>query len=239
MSHKVLTAAIAAALAAPMVAQAVDFTISGQVNRALFITDSNAGTRTHVLNNGGGSTRVRANGSSELAGGNKVAIQLEYEESGTGVNLRHANVQYRGGFGAVTVGQGSEAGDASQYSDTTGVWGIGHGAGTSSSEKEDGGFSLSSYFGSLDGGGRTNMIRYDTPALGPISAAVSVGNGDSVSGILKLSTDVAGTAFGAKLAALQAWRRQDRPSEPPSVPPCRAASPSPVPGQRARTMTAW
>ena len=39
MKHKALTAAIAAALAAPMAAQAVDFSISGQVNRALFIVD--------------------------------------------------------------------------------------------------------------------------------------------------------------------------------------------------------
>ena len=101
------------------------------------------------LNNGGGSTRFRANGSSELADGSTVAIQFEYEEGnadgtsgGQGIKMRHANIQYRGDFGAVTVGQGSEAADGSQFSDTTGVNGIGHGAGSSSSEKEDGGFSL-------------------------------------------------------------------------------------------------
>ena len=204
MSHKVLTAAIAAALAAPMAAQAVDFTISGQINRALFITDSNAGTKGEVANNTGSSTRFRAKGSSELADGSTVGIQLEYEEgndggtsSGQGIKMRHANIQYRGNFGTVTVGQGSEAADGSAYSDTTGVNGIGHGAGTGA------GFSLGPYFGSLDGGGRINMIRYDSPAIGPISAAVSVGNGDSVSGRLKLSTDVAGTAFGAQLATLR------------------------------------
>ena len=59
---------------------------------------------------------------------------------------------------------------------------------------------MGDYFGSLDSGGRTSMIRYDTPAIGPISAAVSVGNNDSVSGRLKLSTEVAGSAFGAQLA---------------------------------------
>ena len=37
MNRKALTVAIAGALAAPMAAQAVDFTISGHVNRALFI----------------------------------------------------------------------------------------------------------------------------------------------------------------------------------------------------------
>ena len=216
MHKKALTVAIAGALAAPLAAQAVDFTISGHVNRALFVTDSDAGTKAAVANNTGSSTRVRANGSTELMNGNTVAIQFEYEEGGaydksrpgdtndddgkggTGVKLRHANVQYGGAFGKVTLGQGSEAGDGSQYSDTTGVWGIGHGAGTGA------GFSLGSYFGSLDAGGRENMVRYDSPAdLGPVSAAVSVANGDRVSGRLKLSSEFSGTSFGAQLATLQ------------------------------------
>ena len=155
------------------------------------------GTKAEVKNNGGSSTRVRANGSSELMDGNTVAIQFEYEESGSGVNLRHANAQFGGQFGRITIGQGSEAGDGSAYSDTTGVFGIGHGAGTGA------GFSLSPFFGSLDAGGRTNMVRYDTPAIGPMSAAVSVGNNDSFSGMLSLSTEFSGTSFGAKAATLQ------------------------------------
>ena len=97
--RKAPTVAIAGALAAPLAAQAVDFTISSHVNRALFVTDSDTGTKAEVKNNGGSSTRVRANGSSELMDGNTVAIQFKYEESGSGVNLRHANVQYGGQFG--------------------------------------------------------------------------------------------------------------------------------------------
>ncbi len=187
-----LTVAIAGPLAAPLAAQAVDFTISGHVNRALFVTDSDAGTKAGVANNGGSSTRVRANGSTELMGGNKVGIQLEYEEAGSSVKLRHANVQYSGAFGKFTLGQGSEAGDGSAYSDTTGVFGIGHGAGTSTD------FTLGSFFGSLDAGDRVNMVRYDSPALGPVGAAFSVGNDDRVSGLLQLSQEFGGT-FGAKL----------------------------------------
>ena len=195
MSRKALTAAIAAALAAPMAAQAVDFTISGQINRALVIIDNDAGTSAAVRDNGESSSRVRVGGNSELADGSTVTIQFEYEVAGglndatKGVKLRHANIKYSGNFGGVTIGQGSEAGDGSQYSDTTGVVGIGQGSLNT----------MGDYFGSLDSGGRTNMIRYDSPALGPISAAVSVGNNDSVSGRLKLSTEVAGSTFGAQL----------------------------------------
>ncbi len=197
MHKKALTVAIAGALAAPLAAQAVDFTISGHVNRALFVTDSDRGTEAAVANNGGSSTRVRANGSTELMDGNTVGIQLEYEEKGSSVNLRHANVQLGGPFGKVTLGQGSEAGDGSAYSDTTGVFGIGHGAGTGA------GFSLGKYFGSLDAGGRVNMVRYDSPNLGPVGAAVSVANEDRLSGRLKLSSEFSGTSFGAQLATLQ------------------------------------
>ena len=45
MRKKALTVAIIGALAAPLAAQAVDFTISGHVNRALFVVDSEAGTK--------------------------------------------------------------------------------------------------------------------------------------------------------------------------------------------------
>ena len=140
MKRKALTVAIAGAFAVPMAAHAVDFTISGQVNRALFVTDSDGGTKAAVANNTGSSTRIRATGSSELIDGNSVGIQFEWEEGSsenedgddttdTILKLRHANIQYRGDFGTVTIGQGSEAGDGSAYSDTTGVKGIGHGAG--------------------------------------------------------------------------------------------------------------
>ena len=198
MHKKALTVAIAGALAAPMAAQAVDFTISGHVNRALFLTDMENGSKqARVQDNGGSSTRIRATGSTEMMDGNKVGIQLEYQHSDGSLGLRHANVQYSGGFGKITLGQGSEAGDGSAYSDTTGVFGIGHGAGTPTD------FGLGAYFGSLDGGGRVDMVRYDTPALGPASAAVSLANGDRVSGLVKFKSDFGGTSVGAQLATLQ------------------------------------
>lgn len=179
-----------------MAAQAVDFTLSGHVNRALFITDSDGGTQAEVSDNGGSGTRFRMNGKTELEDGNTVAIQFEYG-AGSTVSLRHANVQYGGEFGRITVGQGSEAADGSAYSDTTGVFGIGHGAGTGA------GFSLGDYFGSLDAGGRVEMIRYDSPSIGPMGAAVSVANGDRVSAQIKLSSEFSGTSFGGKIATLQ------------------------------------
>ena len=201
MRKSTLTVAIATALAAPVAAQAVDFTISGHVNRALVInnaTDANGKdtSTAKVVNNGSSSTRIRWTGSSEMEDGNSVGIQVEYEEKGSGLNLRHANINYAGDFGKMTIGQGSEAGDGSAYRGGVGTFGIGHG-------QEKGSAKLGDYFGSLDAGTRGHMIRYDTPSIGPVGAAVSVGNGDRISAAATLSTEFSGSSFDAMVATLQ------------------------------------
>lgn len=200
MHKKALTVAIAGALAAPMAAQAVDFTISGHVNRALVIVDSDDkdSSSAEVVNNGSSSTRIRWTGSSEMENGTSVGIQVEYQETGDGsLGLRHANIKYGGEFGKVTIGQGSEAGDGSAYKGGVGTFGIGHG------QEKGSAFTLGAYFGSLDAGTRTNMIRYDTPAIGPVGAAVSVGNNDRVSAAATLSTEFSGSSFNAMAAMLR------------------------------------
>ena len=160
MSRKFLV--IAGALATPMAAQAVDFTISGHINRALVVVDTDDSPRVGVEDNGESSTRVRATGSTEIEGGTTVGIQFEYA-GGDSFTLRDINSQ---------PGR---------------VFGIGHGA-----DNVD-------YFGSLDAGPRTEMVRYDAPSVGP----VSLGTGDRLSAQFALNTDLAGTSFGVKLAALQ------------------------------------
>ena len=195
MKHKALTAAIAAALAAPVAAQAVDFSISGQVNRALFIVDSDAGTDASVANNTGSSTRIRATGSSEMMDGNTAGIQLEYEESDPSVNLRHANVWFSGEFGKITLGKASEAGDGTVYPDKSGTWGIGVG------QLHTSGSNLyATYFASLDAGSRRNLVRYDTPAIGLVSGAVSVANGDFVSAKLAGEQSAGDTTVSGSIA---------------------------------------
>ena len=208
MHKKALTVAIAGALAAPMAAQAVDFTISGHVNRALVVVDSDDAnsSKAQIVNNGSSSTRVRWTGSSEMMDGNSVGIQVEYQETADGsLGLRHANVNYAGDFGKITIGQGSEAGDGSAYKGSTATFGVGHGQ-----ERGGDAFTLGSYFGSLDAGNRKHMIRYDTPALGPVSAAVSVGNDDRISLAVSLSTEFSGSSFNATVASLRRGQRGGR-----------------------------
>ena len=196
MSDKALTVAIAGALAAPLAAQAVDFTISGHINRALFITDNDAGTASSVKDNGSSGTRVRVTGSGEMDAGGSAGVNLEYA-AGSTMTLRYGEVWYGGEFGKVSVGKGDQGGEGSVYpGQNAAIW-IAHG-------QDKGASTLGDYFGSLDGGdGRIERLRYDTPSVGPLSAAVSVGNGDQVSAGITVSQDIGGTAFSAKLGTVQ------------------------------------
>ena len=199
MHKKALTVAIAGALAAPMAAQAVEVSISGHVNRALFITDSDSGSSAKEADNGSSGSRFRFSGSGEMMDGSSAGLLLEYGaggDGGAGLSLRYADLNFAGEFGKVSIGHGNQGGESSVYNDKSGVFGIGHG-------QAKGDSTLGGYFGSLDGGGgRNNRIRYDTPAFGPVSVGVSVGNGDQVSAGITLSQDFGGTAFSAALGTV-------------------------------------
>ena len=215
MKPKALTVAIAGVFAVPMAAQAVDFAISGHVNRALFITDTDSGTSGMEADNGSSGSRIRVVGSGEMMDGTTAGLNLEYGAGGDGgdsLSLRYADLYYSGEFGKVSIGHGNDGGEGSVYSDKSGVLGIGHGQDSGEAKKatrvasqatgED--VSVTSYYGSLDGGGsRGNRIRYDTPSIGPASAAISVGNGDELSAGVSFSQSFGDTSFGAMVGTTQ------------------------------------
>ena len=199
MQKSVLSAAIAAALAVPMAAQAVDVTLSGQVNRALFITDSDSGTSAKEADNGSSGSRFRFKGTGDMMDGRSAGILLEYGaggDGGAGLSLRYADLNFAGEFGKVSIGHGNQGGESSVYNDKSGTTGIAHG-------QDKGDSTLGAYFGSLDGGGsRNGRFRYDTPSFGPVAVAVSVGNGDQLSAGITLSQDFGGTAFSAAVGTV-------------------------------------
>ncbi len=179
-----------------MAAQAVDFTVSGHINRALFVTDLGGGTSATVKDNGSSGTRVRFTGSSEMMDGGSIGVNLEYGAGGS-LSLRYGEVYFSGEFGKVSIGQGDQAGESSVYSDKSGTMGLGHG-------QDKGESTLGAYFGSLDGGsGRNERIRYDTPAIGPVSGAISIGNGDQASAGVSISQSFGDTSFGARIGTVQ------------------------------------
>ena len=180
-----------------MAAHAVDVTLSGHVNRALFITDSDDASSTSgkVKDNGSSGTRIRVTGTGEMMDGGAAGVNLEYAAAGS-LTLRYAEVYFSGDYGKVSIGQGDQGGEGSVYKGGAAVLGTGHG--------QDHNDVAKNYYTSLDGGaGRNERIRYDSPSVGPVSAAVSVGNGDQVSAGISLSQDFAGTSFAAGIGTVQ------------------------------------
>ena len=197
MHKKALTIAIAGALAVPMAAQAIDVEISGRVSRALFITDSDGDSSTdaEVQNNGSSGSRIRVKGTGEMMDGGSAGVLLEYAAEGS-LNLRYADIWFSGGYGKVSIGQGDQGGEGSVYKGGAAVLGTGHG--------QDHNGVATGYYTSLDGGdGRNERLRYDTPSVGPFSAAVSIGNGDQVSAGISLSQEFGGATFNAGVGTIQ------------------------------------
>lgn len=188
MERKLIAVAVSSALGLPLAAHAVEGSVSGHVNRAIISVDdggTNDGDWQHVDSNASES-RVRFVGSEELDSGMTVGVNLElglggekyvYKDENDGVEakealrFRHQNVYLSGGFGKLTIGQGSAATDGMAHADLGGPSWLG------------GATNWCSYHSSgpacpSNDGGRPETLRYDTPALGPASIAVSFDNND-------------------------------------------------------------
>ena len=169
MERKLIAAAVSSALALPMAAQAVEFSVSGHINRAIVSVDggANDGDVQHVDANSS-QTRFRFTGSEELDNGMTAGVQLEY---GLTANVRHANVYLNTAGGKITVGHGSFAADGMAHARLGGPSWLG------------GVTNWCSYASSgpacpSNDGGRGPALRYDTPSIGPLNLAVSVGDND-------------------------------------------------------------
>ena len=180
-----------------MAAQAVDFTVSGHVNRAVVITDNDAGSSSGtVKDNRSSGTRFRMVGSGELDGGMSGGFNFEF---GQAANLRKASVNFAsGGFGTLVLGLDSEAADSRAYSDKSGVFGIAHG-------QEMGGITETSgrYFGGLSGAGSAEGLHYTTPAFGPVALQASVAGDDRYSVSIQLNTATGFATVGGEVGILE------------------------------------
>ena len=169
MERKLIAAAVSSALALPLAAQAVEFSVSGHVNRAIISVDGgdNDGDVQHVDANSS-QTRFRFTGSEELDSGLTAGVQYEY---GLATNVRHANVYLSSVGGKLTVGHGSRATDGMAHARLGGPSWLGgvtnwcsyHSTGPACPSND---------------GGRGPMLRYDTPAIGAASLAVSTAEDD-------------------------------------------------------------
>ena len=178
MERKLIAAAVSGALALPMAAQAVEFSVSGHINRAIIGVDGGGannkkdkedGSVQHV-DSDASETRFRFTGSEELESGMTAGVQLELGRPGDW-RTRHANVYLSTAGGKITIGQGSVATDGMAHARLGGPswlggvsnWCAYHSSGPACPSND---------------GGRSPVLRYDTPAIGPASIAISTGDND-------------------------------------------------------------
>ena len=182
MERKLIAAAVSSALVLPMAAQAVEFSVSGHINRAIISEDGGGaegkpdahdGDVQHVDSNAS-ETRFRFTGSEELekrddggrADGARQALGLAHAPRERLPVHRRRQDHHRSGRRQAT--------DNMAHADLGGPSWLG---GATNWCSYNAGFGSGPACPSNDGG-RRPVLRYDTPAIGPASIAVSTGNDD-------------------------------------------------------------
>ena len=236
MERKLIAAAVSSALALPMAAQAIEFSASGHVNRAVISVDGqdNDDDLQHVDSNASQS-RVRFTGSEDIGDGLTAGVNMELgvlsTGSSSGTTTRHAALNLSGEFGKLTLGHTSAAADGMAHARLGGAsWLAGV---TNWCSYVSNGPACPS-----NDGGRIDVLRYDTPALGPAKVAVSTGDNEywdaklSIAGssgdigydfrighIAKYNDDAAGdvtttsaaVSFGQGTSIAVAWSQDGKP----------------------------
>jgi predicted porin len=225
MNKKLLTVAIAGAMAAPMTANAVKYKVSGQVNRAVVFQDDGVQSDVRSVDSISSGTRFRFRGSEDLGNGMKVGMYYEMQTSSNpssssrpdqnaarntdALQVRQANVWFSGNWGKLSVGQLDGAANGGAEADLSGTTMSGTGATGRNSytggmqwrttraggaQLTNGGTALraGNTYNSNDGFSRYDGIRYDAPALGPVSLRASVGNDQLWDVAARLNTALGG-----------------------------------------------
>ena len=225
MNKKLLTVAIAGAMAAPMSAQAVKYKLSGQVNRAVVFMDDGVDSDVRHVDTQTSGTRFRLRGSEDLGNGMKAGFYWELQTSsnpsgGAAVNaqndgnqntnnLRQANVWFSGNWGKLTIGQTDGAANGAAESDLSGmaISGVyatrasftGGIAWRTSAGGGVAGLTAGSTTSSFDGFSRYDNVRYDSPSLGPVTIAAAIGNDDKWDAAARIDTALGGGQLSGAL----------------------------------------
>jgi predicted porin len=231
-----LTIALTILLILPA-AQALDFKISGQLNRAVLWGDNGENDDIKFVDNDNSSTRFRFTGSNEFDENWKVGFKWENQmesnsSADTDIDIgenddtgdvtfteRHMDVYIEHKtFGKLSLGQGDTASNGTSEVDLSGTDVVNY----SSIEDMNGGFnfrddddnvitSIGSAFSNYDGFSRRDRIRYDTPKFGPVYFSGSYMNGQiwDLAGRFAYKWDGVG-----KLAAAAHWTGADNQRDP-------------------------
>ena len=223
-------AALSSALALVMAGlsspgHAMEFKVSGQLDRAFTVADNGNETDYASVDSIGSNSRFRFTGNEKMANGMNVGFIYEMsvvqfgstefdigKNSGGGdVNLdtRKIDIYLEGDFGKVSFGKGDGAGYYANMMDYSGTLYYGGGAwytlySSGISFVDDNGNQLykigqtNSVFNAV---GRQERIRYDSPSIGGLVLSTSLDNGNAYELAARYHVDLP----GAKLATGLSW----------------------------------
>ena len=172
---------------------------SGHINRALVFSGLKGTDDPNHVDGAASGSRFRFSGTTDLQNGITAGVNLEYGAGGTGganPSIRHANISLSGAFGALTVGQTGPASHIIGYAnfDPT-AWLSGAEIGcdfcTASGMK-------SSVFTSF-GAGRMEVVKYETPSLGPTKLSFSADGNKFWDAALRAAGDVGAMSYQLNL----------------------------------------
>ena len=188
----------------------------GQQTDVQFIDNLSSGTRWRLTGSEdiGNGMKVGFNWewqNSSNAGG----AAIKSGDTGDSQSMRKAEVWFSGGWGKVSLGQGDGAGNGTTEVDLSDTWNVAYtgrssfggsvawrtGSGgqinSAGSAVASGGITHGSTFSHFDAFSRYDRIRYDTPALGPVTLAVSAGQADRYEGAVRWSQGLGGGQISA------------------------------------------
>ena len=196
MNRKLLVAVVSGALALPMAAQGVEISASGHINRALVFTDKDGEMDVTHKDAGSSPSRFRFSGTEDLDNGLTIGANVEYgvwsaDSAGTvRPNIRQANASLGGGFGTLTLGQASPATNViafANYDNYAWLSGVEIGC--------DLCFAAGPFLGDAYGSSRAQIMKYDTPAIGPAKVSTSTDGNDFWDVALRASGEGAGFGY--------------------------------------------
>jgi len=219
----VTMAIIAAAMLAISPANAVDFAISGQINRAVMYADDGSTGKWFFVDNDNSSTRFRFTGANDFENSWKVGIVWEVEMQSNASNKvsmdendtsdvhfdeRKMEFWVSQTYGKAWLGQGDTASNGTSEVDLSGTTVAAYSSvgdvGSSFEFQKDGAGTNITVGGSrsnFDGLSRKDRLRYDTPKFAGFYGSASVMSENRWDAALRYAGD-----FGwAKLAAAGAW----------------------------------
>ena len=192
MNRKLLAAAVAGVVS-PMTAQAVDFAVSGAIDRAIRFADNGNGSDVQHVS-GPYPTHFAFSGSAEampgIVAGGRIEAGWGANSAGTrdvdapdkapDLSYRHSYMYVSGAFGRVTLGWTNPAGRSAMFGSHNGAWAgteysVDHTSSISvlTTDDESSGYSIWDFMPSVNWG-RANVLRYNSPSIGPVTFAASL-----------------------------------------------------------------